>query len=296
MSSRLLRVLCAGATSSRSAPTSLFVSQGSSDLATTAWTISMRTYFSSLSSTVSSTTSRGLLWRTVALHGRHEGFGGPPPSSPLSPLLLRPLFAPSFQRYPPSPSRASTTTSSSLVSSSPHFTVSPATYARPFFARATAGATGSSTTSTTSTTTTLGNLRSYPHPHCYQSQQHRSVKTRGWMTRHVPKHPRPKKIKAKPPSTLKHRFLLVRDQDPDTGRTKPVLLHWAANRRHNNTKKSSRAHKALKGLRPLMNTKYTRRVVRLGFRGETLKHLIPQHKGEIDYLLEKLRTRGRADN
>lgn len=37
-----------------------------------------------------------------------------------------------------------------------------------------------------------------------------------------------------------------------------------------------------------------RKVIRLGFRGDTLKHMIPQHKGEIDYILRKLRERGRV--
>ena len=105
----------------------------------------------------------------------------------------------------------------------------------------------------------------------------------------------PMQIRPKPSKTLKHRFILVHDENPATGEKKPVLLHWAANRRHNNTKKSARQHKALKGLRPIMNQKYTRRVVKLGFRGVTLRHQVAQHKGEIDYLLEKLRERGRTN-
>ena len=65
-------------------------------------------------------------------------------------------------------------------------------------------------------------------------------------------------------------------------------------RRHNNSKKSSRRKGNLKGLRPLMNPAYVRKVLRLGFKGYTLKHMIPQHKDEIDYILRKLRERGRV--
>jgi len=114
------------------------------------------------------------------------------------------------------------------------------------------------------------------------------------MRRQHVEHPKPPKIKQRVPSSLKKRFILVHDWDPVHQRKKPVLLHWAANRRHNNSKKSSRRKGNLKGLRPLMNPAYVRKVLRLGFKGYTLKHMIPQHKDEIDYILRKLRERGRV--
>jgi len=79
---------------------------------------------------------------------------------------------------------------------------------------------------------------------------------------------------------------------------RPVLLHFAANARHNRSKKSGRRRAALRGLRPLMNPAYVRRVARLGLRpgggGRAGRALLAARAGEIEGALRRLRERGRA--